>query len=287
MARVWPELDSNVSLVTALRRHLETKHQYFVEWNVYPTARGRRYTARTARSIVGREHLDAALARGRGAVVLSHHFGMFRLNVTALCEAGYPVCSIVLRGSDYAGQTHDAVAEAIVRRKIVVDKSMGSSIYLRRGAVFGQMVAILRRNQVLGIAADGMASGHFVDVAFLGGRIALPAGPAWLALRSGAAIVPMLSVLEGLAHHKIVIHPALYCQGRSRQAVVDLVRAYATILDDYTRRYPWAWWSWRRLDIGRDPDGVRRYSVRELPDDKRAFYGPEPGAAPELALADG
>jgi lauroyl/myristoyl acyltransferase len=282
MARVLPAVSPGVSVATTLRRYLEVKHQYFVEWNLYPTARGRRFVARTYGDIQGREHVDAALARGRGAIVMAHHFGMFRMIMPALQQAGYQTHTLVLRGADYAGKVHDRVAQAVLRRKVDVETSGDLGvIFHRRGSAFGQMAAILQQNCVLGIAADGMAGSHFVDVPYLGGRTALPTGPAWLCLRSGAPMLPAFSVPEGLARHRVTIHPPLSCEGRSRAAVENLVRAYAELLDAYTRRYPWAWWSWRRLEIGQDPDGVARFLVRELPEEKQAYYSPQRDAEAE------
>jgi KDO2-lipid IV(A) lauroyltransferase len=282
MARLLPAVSPGLPVATALRRHLAVKHQFFVEWNVYPTARGRRFVARTYQHLEGREHLDAALRRGKGVIIMAHHFGLFRMIMPALQEFGYTTHTLVLRAADYAGQAHEAVAQAVVRKKVEVETATDLGvIYHQRGTAFGKMTAILQRNSVLGIAADGMTGSHFVDVPFLGGRIALPMGPAWLSLRSGAPILAAFCTFEGLARHHIVMHAPLYCQGRSRAAVEDLVRAYAPLLDEYTRRYPWAWWSWRRLEIGHDPDGVVRFSVTERPEEKESHYAPESGLEPK------
>jgi lauroyl/myristoyl acyltransferase len=170
----------------------------------------------------------------------------------------------------------------VLRRKVAVEgASELGVIYHRRGTAFTRMTAILQHNGVLGIAADGLTGSHFVDVPYLGGRVAWPTGPAWLSLRSGAPILLVLSLLEGLARHRITLLPPLYCQGRSRAAVADLVRAYAALLDEYTRRYPWAWWPWRRLDVRPDADGVLWLQVGERPEEKQGHYTPELEAQPE------
>jgi KDO2-lipid IV(A) lauroyltransferase len=284
MRRLAGPFPPGLSVATALRRYLETRHQFFVEWNIYPTVRGRRFVARTYRVIAGREHLDAALAGGRGAILLSHHFGLFRMALPALRAAGYQTHTLVLRGADYAGQAHDAVARAVMYRKVKVERASDLGvIYHRCGAAFGRMSAILQRNGILAIAADGMTGSHFVDVPYLGGRIVLPTGPAWLSLRSGAPILVTMTVLEGLARHRLTIHAPLYCQGRSRAAVEELVRAYAQILDRYSREYPWAWWSWRRMQLGQDADGVPRLAIDERAEETRTYYAPD--FRPELEPA--
>lgn len=200
----------------------------------------------------------------------------------ALQEAGYQTSTLVLRGADYVGQAHDLVAQAVLQKKVAVETASDLGVvYHQRGTAFTRMTAILQQNGVLGIAADGMTGSHFVDVPYLGGRMAWPTGPAWLSLRSGAPILLVLCVLEGLARHRVLLYPPLYCRARSRAAVADLVRTYAALLDEYTRRYPWAWWPWRRLEIGHDADGVLRLQVRERPEEKHGYYTPELEAQPE------
>jgi KDO2-lipid IV(A) lauroyltransferase len=51
-------------------------------------------------------------------------------------------------------------------------------------------VEILRRNEVLALLCDGDLFRRGVEVPFCGRRVRLPAGPARLAARTGAALVP-------------------------------------------------------------------------------------------------
>ena len=56
-----------------------------------------RYRARPLRRLVeirGREHLDAALAGGKGAILCSAHFGSFDSCFSLLGASGYPVTTI-------------------------------------------------------------------------------------------------------------------------------------------------------------------------------------------------
>ena len=79
MAKVLGRTNPDLSISTVLRRHLIRKHQAFAEWYAYPTKRGRRFVRQTYRRIDGHEHLDEALAKGRGAIGLVFHFGPARI----------------------------------------------------------------------------------------------------------------------------------------------------------------------------------------------------------------
>ncbi len=273
MARVLPEIRPDLRVSTVLRKHLVVKHQFFTEWHLYPTPRGRRFVEQTYRNFEGREHLDAVLARGRGAIILSHHFGMFRMTTPALKAHGYDTHTLVLRGTTYAGQTYGSVAQAVTGKRESVDETSGLNvIYLRPAAAFRTMVRLLNRNGIVALASDAMTGTHFVRAPFLGGTMLFPTGPARLAAGTGAGIVPTFTMLDGLTRHRMIAHPPIYCEDKSSDVVERTVLAYVKLMEEYTRTYPWAWWTWRRLEIEKDADGRVRFEVRDAPiqDDLRS-----------------
>ena len=281
MARLLPEIRPDLRVGSVLHRHLVVKHQFFTEWHLYPTARGRRFVERTYGELEGREHLDAALAGGRGAIVLGHHFGMFRMALPALEGLGYKTHHHVLRGASYAGETYGSVAQAVLSKKVNVDEGSGLNvIYHRPSTAFRTMVRLLKQNAVVALACDGMTGSAFVEAPFLGGMMLFPTGPARLAASTGAAIVPMFCLLEGITRHRLIAHPPMYCEDKSPDAVERTVRAYARLTEEYTRTYPWAWWTWRRLDVAEASGGQFRFNVFDLPTRDGMYYAPQP--APRL-----
>ncbi len=282
MARVLPEIRPDLRVSTVLRRHLVVKHQFFTEWRLYPTSRGRRFVEQTYRDFEGREHLDAVLARGRGAIILSHHFGTFRMITPALKAHGYDTHTLVLRGTTYAGQTYGSVAQAVTdKRESVAEASGLNVIYLRPAAAVRTMVRLLNRNAIVALAGDAMTGRHFVQVPFLGGTMRFPIGPARLAAGTGAGILPTFSLLEGPMRHRLITHPPIYCEDKSSDVVERTVRAYVKIMEEYTRTYPWAWWTWRRLHVAEAAGGRFRFNVLDLPTSNGTYHAPQPVPQPE------
>jgi KDO2-lipid IV(A) lauroyltransferase len=254
---------TGIRVGTEVRKYFALRHQGFAERYVYPTARGRRFVAETYR-LEGREHLDGAIARGRGVIVVFHHYGLARMIAPALGELGYDYYFHQVLDAPHAKQTYQWVAKAVVEKQIREECAAGvKGILHRPGSMFEHIVGMLEKGALVGVACDGLAGSRFVDVSFLGGVMRFPSGPARLSARTGAPLVSLFSLPDGLERHRLIAHPPIYCEGDSPAAVEATVSAYAGLLENYIRSYPWAWWTWRRLAVEESPDGRLRYVVSE------------------------
>lgn len=273
IAAAYPQFRCDASLGTILRRYVFLKHQRFVEWYLYPTPRGRQFVRETYANFEGREHLDQALAGGKGVVVLMFHYGMGKMIFAALQELGYKNHHHVFRGMTYAGETTGYVAKKALDTFVKSEENSGLSIiYHKPFLAFTQMARVLRKNEVLGMNGDGMMGTDFVDAPFLGGEMPFPTGPARMAAQSGAPIVSIYALPDGWWGHKLVAHPPIWCKADKPEAVAACVREYVALLDDYTKRYPWAWWTWRRLALEPTADGRMRYKAIALAQEDGSYH---------------
>lgn len=127
----------------------------------------------------GDEHIDAALARGKGVIVVVGHLGNWD-------AAGAWVGA---RGNRLV-----TVAE-VLRPRRMFDffvnhrAALGMTIYpAERGAV-RNLVEEVERGAVVAILGDRDLKGRGPEVEFFGRRTTLPAGPASIALRTGAPLL--------------------------------------------------------------------------------------------------
>lgn len=273
-----PRLQPEMSLATAMRRYLICKHQRFVEWYTYPTRRSRRFVKRTYAEIEGRDYLDTSLAQGRGVIVLVFHYGMAKMVWPALMAAGYEPALHVFRGATYAGETFGPVAKLALNCQAKVEAESGlKMIYHRPLVAFRTLMKHLGGNGMLGVNADGMMGTDFVDLPFCEGTMSFPRGLARLAAHAGAPIVPVYALHEGLTRHRMILHEPIYCKEDTPQVVDNCILAYTRIFEDYVRRYPWAWWTWRRLDVEEKENGKLHYAARALKTDEGSYHAPRPG----------
>jgi lauroyl/myristoyl acyltransferase len=105
------------------------------------------------------------------------------------------------------------------------------------------VLTALRNNHVVCLLSDRDIGGGGVEVEFLGERTTLPAGPATLALRTGAPLFPTAVYYGGERGRRGVVRPPLDLArtGRLRDDVARVTQALADELGDLIRRAPEQW----------------------------------------------
>jgi len=265
MKSVLPEIRPDLRVWGVLRKYVTLKQQHFVEWYASGSSRWRGFLRTSCNHIEGREHLDRALEKGRGVIVVFFHFGMARMNISALSQNGYECVFHEIPFLRYLGKVYPWAARAIMKRENEAKEASGRKAILHRpGGTFQALSDALSRNSIIVLMADGMAASRLVEMPFLNGRMPFTTGPARLSAATGADILCVFSLLEGLYRHRFIVHPAISCRENSPEAIEATVRTYVAIFESYVRQYPWAWWTWRRLDLQPDPDGGKRFVFTEI-----------------------
>lgn len=187
--------------------------------------------ARTLRRLVAVRGAAHVAAGERGTILLGFHLGPPNAYV-GLRAAGVPLTWIGGRGASRAW-AHD------LRARYQTDREAAFF-----GAEPGRWVQRLHRalqllldgNHVF-ISADGEGR-EAATIALPGGPLTLRSG--WLALRraTGAAVVPVLSHLEGRTQ-VVTVHPPLPERCADGAADLEACRgALAAVIGDYVRRFP-------------------------------------------------
>jgi KDO2-lipid IV(A) lauroyltransferase len=201
-------------------------------------------------SVSGRERLDAALARGRGVLMVAAHYGNFPLMVMHMALLGYPV-SVVVR------PLRDARAEGFLYKKGIAGRF--ETIYsMPRAKCVARVLRALGENRIVFILADqnfGSTGGVYVD--FFGRPAATAPGPVIFARRSGAAVLPVFTYRKDRDRHQVDIHAPFILQEKdSEEETLRYNMAGLTrIIEREIRRRPreWAWMHrrWKNRPPGR------------------------------------
>ncbi len=191
----------------------------------------------------GKEHLDAALAKGRGVMAVTAHFGNFPCMMLALAQYGYKVNVIMRRARD------EKVGEFVLK---TMDRVNVHTIYSRpQRQCVTESLRVLRNNEILFILLDqnfGASGGVFVD--FFGQQAATATGPIVLAARSGAAVVPVFNFSVDTKNQTIQVEPELELEKKdnSDETLLANVSRITKIIEGYIRRHPTEWgWMHRRF----------------------------------------
>lgn len=185
----------------------------------------------------GHQHIDAALDRGRGAVLLTAHLGHWEIGGLGLRAMGYPVNVVALKhNTTFTNALINVMRMRHGIRIIEVEESAYGAI---------ELVKALNRNEVVAVLGDRVFAAERSEVTtFFNRPVQLPVGPVLLAMAARAPIVPAFSIMEAPGRYRGVVEPPLelkYGPDR-REALKHNLRQVAAVFERYIRRYPDQWY---------------------------------------------
>lgn len=181
----------------------------------------------------GREHLDAALAKGKGVIMAVPHMGSWDMSGSYAAALGYDVWAVA---ETFPGSLNDAVVRTRQRFGLNV-------ITLGRSAVRA-ITQALEANGVVALLCD-LEQGPGVGVRFFGRRATVPGGPAALALKTGAALVPAYQHATGASGYHVHLDPALTIDpGETKESLMQRVVAR---FEEFIKERPDQWYAFRPM----------------------------------------
>jgi KDO2-lipid IV(A) lauroyltransferase len=200
--------------------------------------------------ISGREHLEGAIAKGRGVILLSAHFGNFFLIGTRLALDGYPIHVLVNQPED------SEFAKLMDEYRLQVRQQ---TIHARpRREALRTLQQVLRRNELAILIADEYRKGNGIRVPLFGRIVLARRGPATLAVRTGAAIVPISMLRQPDDSLRLVIEPELELvrSGNGRASIRENTSRMTRWLERTVRAHPdqWNWMNIRWWES--EPEGL-------------------------------
>jgi len=184
--------------------------------------------------VEGFHHVTESVAAGRGTILALPHLGgwewagfwltqVMKLQVTVVVEPVEPPALFDFF-SDF-------------RRRL------GMNIVPLGPTAAGEVLRALKGNHVVCLLSDRDIIGDGVELEFFGETTTLPAGPATLALRTGAHLLPVGCYFEGSHGHHAIVQPPLSAEreGRLRADVGRVTADLAVHLEELIRADPLQW----------------------------------------------
>jgi len=177
--------------------------------------------------VVGYDHVARGLAAGRGVILVLPHLGGWEWSAFWLARI--------------MGVRVTAVVEPLQPPELAdwflgLRRSLGMHIVPLGPSAGTEVLAALRRNEIVCLLADRDLVGGGTPVQFFDEETTLPAGPATLALRSGAPLCPTAVYLgRGRRHRGVVLPPLDTTRTSSLRADVarvtaDVARAFEQLI---------------------------------------------------------
>jgi KDO2-lipid IV(A) lauroyltransferase len=189
--------------------------------------------------VVGREHVDAAMAAGRGVVLASGHIGNWEVH--GLVHGWlFGAIGVVARPID------DPALDA----RLVAFRSSGGNSVVYKERALGQVLRMLRGGRGVALLLDqnvAAEDGVFVD--FFGRPAATTTVAAALAAKTGCAIVPSYPRMTADGRYLLTYEPAIVWDPTTprERGIFRITQQLAHRLEQWVREAPEQWlWMHRR-----------------------------------------
>ncbi|CRK58134.1 Lauroyl/myristoyl acyltransferase involved in lipid A biosynthesis (Lauroyl/myristoyl acyltransferase) [Alloactinosynnema sp. L-07] len=183
LARVVPQAGED-ELDELVRQALRSYARYWMEAFRLPSMDHDAVHRSINAEATGHENLDAALAEGNGVILALPHSGNWD-------AAG--VWMVGLHGK-FATVAERLKPESLYRRFVDYRESLGFEILAASGDERSPSEVLaerLRANGIVCLLADRDLTPSGIPVTFFGAETRMPAGPAYLAAKTGAALLPV------------------------------------------------------------------------------------------------
>lgn len=193
--------------------------------------------------IEGIEHLDGALAGGKGVMLLFAHFGANQMIMPAIGHRGYTMCQLSAPATVWKEVLPDKKFSAMEEYSLQVRTDHEEKLPVKHINIFKSIreaFRCLQKNEVLGVAVDGGGGNERISVSFLGREALLSPGPSDIARRTGCAVLPTFVLRDSRGRNRVIIERALKILPDScvENTTAAITQAFATRLEEYVRKSP-------------------------------------------------
>lgn len=199
---------------------------------------GKRYVEQHV-TIDGWENFLSARKKGKGVLSLSAHLGNWELGAVAIALKGYPMYSV-------ARPLDNPYLEKMVNQI----RSLSGNRVIAKGDALEEVLDLLRKGEIIVVLLDqNVTEREGVFVEFFGRPACTNKGPALIALRTGAPVLPVFIVREEGDRHRIMISKEieLVRTGHVKEDIRANTQLFTRIIESQVRAHPDQWlWVHRR-----------------------------------------
>jgi KDO2-lipid IV(A) lauroyltransferase len=210
---------------------------------------------------VNQPNVDVALKHmkdGRGVIFALPHMGDFEQAGLWVNQAGAGSFTTVMERLS---------PEAVYEMFLKFRESLGMEVLPTTGGPnpFGTLARRLRDGKLVCLVADRDLSDTGVEVDFFGEKALMPAGPAALAVQTGAALMPVSCWFVGESGWGAHVHDEVPVPetGTRKHKVAAMTQAMATVFEQAIREHPEDWHMLQRVFVSDlDPERLARSRAR-------------------------
>jgi KDO2-lipid IV(A) lauroyltransferase len=222
-----------VRLRRAVQEAFDSYTRYWLESFRLPYLSGR--AVEQGMRVHGYDHVVTALEAGHGVILALPHLGGWEWAGRWLVERGHGITVVV----------EEIEPPELFDWFVELRQNLGMHVVALGPTAGREVLAALKRNDVVCLLSDRDIQRTGVEVEFFGETTTLPAGPATLSLRTGAPLLPTaVFFTDRTDGHLGVVRPPVdttRSDGGLRADVARVTQALAHELEHLIRRAPHQW----------------------------------------------
>jgi lauroyl/myristoyl acyltransferase len=187
-------------------------------------------------AIEGLEHLENALAKNRGAIVLGPHMGMWEHAAAAFGQH-----------FDNAATLYKPLKNPYADAYVIRTRRQGNIKLISSKQGLRQLYQYLKKGSMVALLFDQNAGRDGLPVPFFGKTASTYSAPAAFALKTGCAIVPAYTIKEaGFRRNRMILgeqFPLIKTGDREHDIVANTLQ-YNAFIEKLVRRHPEQWFGW-------------------------------------------
>lgn len=231
LRRVYGPDYGGLALRRSVQRCLDNYARYWVESFRLPGTSSDVLDA--GMSFDGIQHIENAVDRGTGPILALPHLGGWEWGGLWLASTYGHELTVVVEALE---------PPELFEWFVALRQSFGMHVVPLGPGAGTAVTNAIKAAHVICLVCDRDLNGQGVEVEFFGERTTLPAGPATLALRTGAPLLPAAVYYRGKGHHATIREPIpTDRRGPLRQDVMRVTQALAHELEALIRVEPEQW----------------------------------------------
>lgn len=176
-------------------------------------------------------HLVDALARGKGVMLVTAHFGSFDMAVQLL--AVHSVRTTI--------PVEALEPERLLDHVVSLRKNKGLNIIPAKSGALQAMIKALRNGEIVLIACDRDVTGEAPKALFFGEETRLPDMAVRIALRTGAAIIPVFNIRREDGQYDVYVEPPIEVVSNGTANVTGHMNEVIRVMEKYIKSCPEQW----------------------------------------------
>ncbi len=187
--------------------------------------------------VVGSENIKKALSLGKGIIAVSAHTGNWEVGAYMTLMSG------VATNGVWASHKNPKIEDFFLKPRL----KKGLKVILTGGAM-KKILTALSANELVFFMVDYSYSKRGVEIDFFNHKAIIPKGAAIAALKTNAAIVPVVSVRTGYLRHKLICGEMIEysSSGDEEKDVASIMSSCIKSMEKIIREYPDQWVLFRK-----------------------------------------